>query len=586
MNVDPRTPRRVRLVRFTGLLVVLCFGSILLLALTARPRTPEPADAIFLNGHIYTSNPKQPSVEAIAIRGRDILAVGSTKDLQSLRGPNTKMFDLAGRMAMPGLIDTHTHFLQASGLLAGVSIAGLEGVDAVKGRLREYAAAHPGDGWIYGGGWDYGGFWAGGLPTKALLDELFPHRPVALVSSDTHSIWVNSRALAIAKITHDTPNPNRPELRGIIMRDPKTGEATGVLEEGATRLITDAIPATDDQRLALLRKGMAYANQQGITGVINASGDIAEMQLYARLHERGELTVRTVTAMSDGVGTRHTLTAEELATFEQARRQFQGDWVRAGLIKFFADGVIETHSAAMLEPYANAKFSGEKGTTLYTPEELRRDLMILDTHQFQVMTHAVGDAAVREVLDAYEAVEKQDGPRDRRWRIEHLEVVSPDDLGRLAPLKIIAAFQPWCCTAVGDPWGDSLGEARWSDGTPWQKIASSGATVILGSDWPVEPIDPFAIIQTGLTRQTPDGQPAGGFFPKQALTLDQMLAGYTRNAAYSEFMENRLGTLETGKLADLVVLSQDLYKIAPHSIGKTKVLLTMVDGKIVWRDGL
>jgi predicted amidohydrolase YtcJ len=562
----------------------LCLVAGSFVALLGRAPSEEPGDTLLFNGHIYTSNPAQPWAEAVAIRAGKILAVGSTASLQSLRGANTKAIDLAGRMAMPGIIDTHAHFLQGSALLAGVSIAGLDSTAAVKAKLADYANAHPGDDWIYGGGWDYGSFWPGGLPTKELLDEIFPHRPVLLLSTDTHSAWVNSSALARAKITHDTPNPNTPELHGIIVRDPKTGDATGVLEEGAQLLVGAAM---DDEFLKRdIRAGEAAANQHGITSVINASGSLHEMLLYSQLRDCGELTLRTTTAMSDGVGTRHSISAAELAQLEEVRTRFKDDWVRAGPVKFFADGVVETHTAAMLEPYANAKTLDEKGTTLYTPEEFTKDFLALDKLGFQVMTHSVGDAAVRTVINAYEAVEKQNGPRDRRWRIEHLEVVAPSDVARLAPLRIIASIQPWCCASLDEPWGAGLGTVRMAaEGIPWQDIASSGATLILGSDWPVEPINPFVILQTGLTRQTPDGQPAGGFYPKQALTLDQMLPAYTRNAAYAEFMEDRLGQLRPGYLADVIVLSQDLYKIPPNSVGKTQVLLTMVDGKIVWRSG-
>lgn len=563
----------------------LCLVAGSFVALLGRAPSEKPADTLLFNGHIYTSNPAQPWAEAVAIRAGKIVAVGSTSSLQSLRGANTKAIDLAGRMAMPGIIDTHTHFLQGSALLAGVSIAGLDSIAAVKAKLTEYASAHPGDGWIYGGGWDYGSFWPGGLPTKELLDPIFPHRPVLLLSTDTHSVWVNSAALARAKITRDTPNPDTPELHGIIVRDPKTGDATGVLEEGAQLLVGAAM---DHEFLKRdIREGEAAANQQGITSVINASGSLHEMLLYSQLRDRGELTLRTTTAMSDGVGTRHTISAAELAQLEEVRTRFKDDWVSAGPVKFFSDGVVETHTAALLAPYANAKTPGETGATLYTPEELRRDFLTLDQHGFQVMTHSVGDAAVRAVINAYEAVERQNGPRDRRWRSEHLEVIASSDVARLKPLHIIASIQPWCCAGLDEPWGAGLGTDRMAaEGIPWQDIAGSGATLILGSDWPVEPINPFVILQTGLTRQTPDGQPTGGFYPKQDLTLDQMLPAYTRNAAYAEFMEDRLGQLRPGYLADVIVLSQDLYKIPPTSVGRTQVLLTMVDGKIVWRSGL
>jgi predicted amidohydrolase YtcJ len=543
------------------------------------------ADTLLLNGHIYTANPDAPWAEAVAIRKNTIEVIGSVGDVIAQSGPHTKTIDLGGRMAMPGITDTHTHFLQGSELLEGPLIYGAANVADVKARLAEFARAHPGDGWIFGYGWDYGSFWPDGLPTKKLLDEVFPHRPVVMLSSDAHSVWVNSAALVQAHITRDTPSPNSPELHGIIVHD-KNGEPTGVLEEGAQSLVSAGI--SDAEALAALRDGMAAANRVGITGVVNATGDAHEFALYDKLRESGALTVRMTTAMSRGVGSRHTLSPEELAEFEALRAKYQGEWVRFGPIKFFADGVVETHTAAMLAPYANAsaKTPGEKGSLLYSPEELARDYQALDRHGFQVMTHAVGDAAVRATLDAYEEVAKKDGARDRRWRIEHMEVVQPADRARPAQLHVLAAFQPWCCASLDEPWGAGVGAARMADGIPWQDVVSAGATLAMGSDWPVEPLDPFVILQTGATRQDAHGQPTGGFYPKQALTLDQMLAGYTRNAAYAEFMDGKLGELKAGELADVIVLSQDLYKVAPQKHGETKVLLTMVDGKVVWRDGI
>jgi len=322
---------------------------------------------------------------------------------------------------------------------------------------------------------------------------------------------------------------------------------------------------------------------------VNATGDIAEMELYQELHQRGELTVRMTTAFAADVGVRHTASPEELATFDEARQRFHDDWVRAGIIKFFADGVIETHTAAMLEPYANTP--GQKGSTLYTAEEFRREFLELDKRGYQVMTHAIGDGAVRTTLDAYEAVEKEDGPRDRRWRVEHIEAIKPADVPRFAKLGVIVSIQPWCCPSLGEksgdePWADNVGAGRLEEGLRWHDLAASGALIITGSDWPVDTLNPFPTMQIALTRKSLDGQPAGGFYPEQRLTLEELLAGYTRNGAYAEFMEKKVGSLERGKLADVIVLSQDLSKVPAGSVGQTKVLLTVVGGKIVWREGI
>jgi len=569
--------------RALGVLVCL-FTGLFITARTGAQKT-RTADTLLVNGHIYTSDPARPWAEAVAVSGDQILAVGTTKALSAYRGEHTSVLDLQGRMAMPGIIDDHTHFLWASYGLAGVQLYGARNVAQVKQILLRYAGSHPRESWVYGAGWYYGSMWATGLPTKGLLDEIFPKTPVSILSEDGHSLWVNSKALAAAGITRDTPDPTG-AARGTIVRDRQSGEPTGCLEEGAKRLVLRVMQdrISQDEKFRRLHLGLDFANRHGITGVINATGDAAEMDLYEQLHQRGELTVRTTTSFAEDVGVRHTLSREELADFESARQRFHDDWVRAGVIKFFADGVIETHTAAMLAPYAN--LPGEKGNTLYTPEEFKQYFLELDRRGFQVMTHAIGDGAVRTVLDAYEAVEKQNGPRDRRWRIEHMETVAIADRARLARLHVIAAFQPWCCPQPGEPWADNIGPERLSEGIPWQDVVSPGATLSLGSDWPVESLDPFPIIQMGITRQSHQGKPPGGFFPGQRLTLEQMLAGYTRNNAYTEFMEKRLGTLEPGKLADVIVLSQDLYKTPPQEVGRTKVLLTMVGGRIVWRSGI
>ncbi len=561
----------------SGWSLVASLGLGMLSLVSCRSATAVPsAETILTNGHIFTSNPGVPWAEAVAVREGKVLAVGSSQDVAKYQGAATHVIDLHGRMAMPGIIDNHTHFLWASYGLAGVQLREAKTPVEMKKVSQEYARAHPDEPWVWG---SYGFTTPPGRQAKALLDEAFPDRPVSLLSGDGHNLWVNSKALAAAGIKRDTPNPSG-TARGTIVRE--RGEATGILEEGAKSLVLHVMPVNDDEKLRRLKLGMDFAAQHGITSVVNATGDLAEMKLYDDLQRRGELTVRTTTAFAEDVGVRHTLSPEELADFDKARTLYHDDWVRAGVIKFFADGVIETHTAGMLDPYADTP--GKKGATLYSPEEFQKFVLELDRRGYQVMTHAIGDGAVRMTLDAYEAVQKQNGPRDRRWRIEHMEAVAPSDWPRFGRLGVIAAFQPWCCPSLKGGQGKSLGPDRLKESMPWQSIASGGATLSLGSDWPVESLDPFPIIQTALTRQTSDNAPP--FFPEQDLTLDQALAGYTRNNAYAEFMESKLGSLEPGKLADVIVISQDLYKIPANTVGKTKVLLTMVGGRIVWREGL
>ncbi len=544
---------------------------------------PTAADVVLLHGHIYTANPQQRWVEALAIRGDSILAVGSTAEIEKLRTPSTRVVDLAGRMVMPGIIDDHTHFMWGSAGLVGPQLATARTVTEVKERLNAFAKAHPKDAFVYGAGWQYGFFPPTGLPTKEMLDEFYPDRPVEIMSGDGHSLWVNSKALAMAGITRNTPDPTG-ESHGIIIHDAH-GEPTGVLEESAKQLIMAKLPFSHEQKISFLKVGMREANRHGVTSVMNATGDIPEMELYHELHKQNLLTVRMTTAFAVDVGVKHTLSSAELADFEAARKRFTGDWVRAGVIKFFSDGVIETHTAAMLQPYANKP--GDAGTTLYSSDQFRKYFLELDQRGFQVMTHSIGDCAVRKVLDAYQYVEKTNGPRDRRWRVEHIETIHPGDVARFQQQHVIASIQPWCCPYEDKPWADNLGShIENTEGLRWHDIEATHAVVALGSDWPVTPLNPFPTMELSITRRGSAGNAHPPFHPEQALTLEEVLDGYTRNSAYAEFMEQRLGTLAPGKLADLIVLSQDLSKVPPAQIGKTEVLLTLVGGKEVWRQDM
>jgi predicted amidohydrolase YtcJ len=566
---------------------VLAIGATAL-CVFAGCKKPQPhgVDMVLLHGHIYTSNPQQKWAEAVAISDDKIVAVGTDEEIARLQGKATNVIDLGGKMAMPGIIDDHTHFLWGSQGLAGVQLAGAKSVDEVRARLKAYADSHHDEAWAYGGGWEYGFFPPTGMPTRQLLDEAFPDKPAAMISGDGHSLWVNTKALEAAKITKDTPDQTTEHgsVNAIILRD-KTGAPSGVLEEGAKKLVLDALLVSDEQKMKDLQLGLAAANQTGITSVMNATGDIPEMELYEELHRRGLLTVRMTTAFARDTGVKHTLSAEELADFESARQRFHSDWNSAGVIKFFADGVIETHTAAMLEPYANTP--GNPGKSLYTQQEFDDYFHELDKRGFQIMTHAIGDKAVRMTLDGYAKVAAEDGPRDRRWRIEHIETIAPSDVPRFAKEHVVASIQSWCCPAPHEPWMDNAGEKRArEEGVRWRDLVDSGAVYAFGSDWPVSPLNPFDCMQAALTRQGSFSAGSKPFLPDQALTVDQLLTGYTINSAYAEFADQKVGSLQPGKLADVIVLSQDLTKVPATDVSKTQVVLTVVGGKVVWRGSL
>jgi predicted amidohydrolase YtcJ len=548
----------------------------------------ERATLVIRGGAIYTARKDGAVAEAIAIGGSRILAVGSRATADGYIGPGTRVIDLHGGMALPGFIDTHTHFIWGSRSRTEVALTDAANTEEVERRLGAYARAHPEAQWILGGNWVYDTFPASG-PTKTLLDRVIPDRPVALDSFDGHSMWLNSKALALAGITRATPDiVKNGRVVGIIVRDPATGEPTGVLKEVAQNLALAVIPKpTREKLLSLIKAGMDAANTLGVTSVINASGDLDEMDLYDTLRLRGELTLRTTTAYSNINGTPHTFSPAELESFEDSRRRYVGDWVRAGIVKFFMDGVVEGHTAALLKPYANEPQT--RGRAYYPTTKYDHMLIELDRRGFAVITHAIGDGAVREALDGYEAAMRAHGPRDRRWRIEHIEVCDPSDVPRFGKLGIIASMQPyhWCChdNRGDDAWARNLGRSRWREGFQWRDIADAGATMIHGSDWPVVTIDPLIGVYSAITREDFEGKPKGGWFPHQRLHLPEVLAGYTRTAAFAAFMEDRIGTLEAGKLADLTLMQHDLRKIPPPEVLHTQVVATVLGGKVIYEGG-
>ena len=569
--------------------VVVGLGAASLSSALAFPRRlladSDHARIVFRGGTIYTARKDGATAEALAVGEDSILAIGSRATIDGYIGPNTRVVDLRGGMVLPGFIDTHTHFVWGSLARTRVALGDATDERDVERRLKTYAATHPSEPWILGGDWVYDTFPASG-PTKTLLDRAIPDRPVALDSFDGHSMWLNSKALALAGITRSTPDIKKNgRVVGIIVRDPSTGEPTGVLKEVAQNLALAVIPKPSREKLlGLIGDGMRAANACGVTSVINASGDLDEIDLYDTLRRRGTSTLRTTNAYSNINGTPHTLSPEELDEFEEARRRYTGDWVRAGIVKFFMDGVVEGHTAALLAPYANEP--GFKGRAYYPAGKYDAMLIELDRRGFAVMTHAIGDGAVREALDGYEAAMRANGPRDRRWRIEHIEVCDPHDVPRFGKSGIVASMQPyhWCChdSTGNDAWARNLGKGRWADGFQWRDIADAGALMVHGSDWPVVTIDPMVGVYSAVTREDLTGKPKGGWFPHQRLRLSEVLAGYTRSAAYVAFMEDRLGTLEPGKKADLAVLGRDIRALPPADLLHVPVMMTVLDGKVVY----
>ena len=554
--------------------------AVLVLA-TGAAAADDPADLILTRGRVWTAEADRPWAEAVAVRGERIVAVGSSAEVEALRGPKTEVLDLAGRLVLPGFNDAHIHLLSGALSLEQVDLIEDQSVEAAQARIKAFAEANPQRPWVLGRGWLYGSF-PGGLPTKEQLDAVVPDRPAYMECYDGHSGWANSKALELAGVTKDTKDPEN----GVIVRDPKTGEPTGALKEApATALVESKIPLPGPEaRYELLLRALRLLNSQGITSVQDArsaSGELGgDVALLERAKREGRLTVRVRAA----AGMKQGDVTGPIATAVRLRSEHEGHLLTFGSIKAYVDGVIEAETAAMLEPYPD----GGTGLPNWTPEALSAAVVAADRSGLQVWLHAIGDRGVRMALDAHEAALKANGRPDRRGRIEHIETISPADYPRFKPLGVIASMQPLHANPDqnnADVWSVNAGPDRASRGFGWGSLERAGARLVFGSDWPVVTSDVFRGLYCAVTRKTREGQPPGGWLPEQAVSLESALRHYTIDAAYASFEDDVKGSLAPGKLADLVVLSDDLFNTPPEAILRTRVDLTVMGGRVVHRAG-
>jgi predicted amidohydrolase YtcJ len=562
-----------RLLKLSLLALISCC-----VALTsAAADKPAPADTIVIHAKVYTVNEKQPWAEAIAIRGGKIVAVGRDSDVDPFRGPSTKVIDASGRLVLPGFEDCHIHFMDGSMGLVEVDLNGATTVLEIQKRVKEFAAAHPNDPWITGMGWTYPTFGPAALPDKKILDEVVPDRPVYLIAFDGHSSWANSKALELAGIDKQTPDPPN----GKIVRD-ANGEATGALKEWAGDLVARKMPKPSrEERLAALRKGIHEANRVGLTRVQSAGQDFEYLDLYDELRRKDELTLRFYVAYFLDPPE---LRAEDLEKIEAARKTYHDEWISGGVVKTMLDGVVEAHTAAMLAPYSDDP--SQSGKLFWDPEKYRTAIVELDKRGLQIFTHAIGDKAVHTALDAYENAEHVNHTHDARPRIEHIETITAGDIPRFGKLGVIASMQPlhsYPDEDTLDIWARNVGPERAQRAWVFHSIEADGGRLAFGSDWPVVTMNPWEGLQTAITRRTAEGKPDGGFVPTEAISLEDGIKAYTLGAAFAGRREKEEGSLEPGKLADLIIVDQDLFKIPASQVNKTQVLLTMVGGKTVYQ---
>lgn len=557
--------------------IVLLLACILATAACSRQKI-ESADTVLIHGRIYTVNPKAPWAQALAVRAGKIIAVGSNRAIAALQGPSTKVIDARERLVLPGIMDAHVHFMVGAATLQQVSLNEAKTVGEFQQAIKDYADAHPDSKWIQGMGWVYNIFGKEGLPDRKLVDAVVPDRPVYLLAYDGHTSLANSRALQEAGITRSTPDPPG----GIIVRNPATGEPTGVLKEAAGSLVTKVVPQpTREEELDRLTKAIHYASSLGLTRLISAGGDAERVELFDEIRRRGDLTARFTMArfVNPPVG------PDVIMALQENRKKYSDEQIDAGQVKFLFDGVIEAHTAAMLDPYENDP--ANRGQLYFEPDKYRESVVQLDSLGFPITTHAIGDRAIRHALDAYEEANKANGRSDMRDRIEHIEAPGAEDIARFGKLGVLAGMQPLHATPDSntlDNWAGSIGLQRAQRAFPWRSILAGGARLSFGSDWPVVTLNPWPGLQMLVTRQTPGGKPPGGWHPNERLTLTQAIYGYTMGGAIAARREKTEGSIEAGKLADIVIVSQDLFRIAPNQIGKTKVLMTLLGGKIVYQD--
>jgi len=541
------------------------------------------ADVVLIHARIYTVNVRQPWAEALAIRDGKILAVGTDSEIDHYRGASTKVIEGKGQLVLPGFTDCHVHFLDGSFSLQQVNVEDAKTVEEVQARIKAYAVAHPNDPWVLGRGWSYPIFPPSGMPDRKQLDAVVPDRPAYIEGYDGHTWWANTKALAAAHINKDTADPTG----GTIVRDPATGEPTGAIkEDAADALVRRAIPVPSrEAKLMALRAGLKHANELGITrvhvmgGVNVGAGDVADAELLEELRRHNELTVRFYLAYRFDPPE---VTAHQLDEIEQARARYHDEWIASGGVKFFLDGVIETHTAAMLTPYSNAP--SLSGSLLWDPEKYKTFVAELDRRGIQIFTHAIGDRAIRLALDAYENAATKNGTRDARHRVEHIEDASAADIPRFGKLGVIASMQPLHAYPDDDTlksWLPAVGPERAMRAWAWHSIQAAGGVLAFGSDWPVVTLSPWPGLQNAVTRETAKGEPKGGWIPSERISLADAIKGYTLNAAFAGHREKTEGSLEPGKVADLIVVSQNVFQVDPHELGKTKVTLTMVGGRVV-----
>jgi predicted amidohydrolase YtcJ len=552
-------------------LIVRLAVPVLLLAGFATAQSKPAADLIITHAKIWTVDKSQPTAQAVAVLQDRIVAVGSNADVDAWRGPETQVIDAEGKLLLPGFNDAHVHFVSGGMQLTNVQLNDATTAQEFARRIGERAKITPKSEWILGGNWDETKWNPPNMPTKELIDPITAGIPVFVSRYDGHMGLANSLALQLAGITSKTPDP----AGGTIVRDAQ-GNPTGALKDAATDYIDKVIPPlSHDQRMKVVRRALAYAASVGVTSVQHMVADYEDIAVYAELLQRGELTTR--------------IYAAPLITHvdDQAKlgigHAFGGPYLRIGALKAFADGSLGSGTAYFYEPFLKQGNNRGLLSDEMHPISLMRDrYMKADAAGLQICTHAIGDEGISTILDLYSDVIQAHGETDRRLRIEHAQHMAAKDFERFAHLHVIASVQPYHAIDDGRFAESHIGHDRASRTYAFRTFLDHGVRLAFGTDWEVAPLNPLLTVYAAVTRATLDGKNPNGWFPEQKLSVAEAVEAYTMGSAFAEFQENEKGSISTGKLADMVLLSDDIFSIAPERIRDVRVIKTFLGGRMIF----
>jgi len=559
-------------VRDVSILSLTIAGLLMTMGFQSRSNNQQASPTlIILNASVHTMDAALPTAQALAIKGNRIVAVGANNEIQRLAGESTRVIDARGQLVLPGFNDAHVHFMSGGFQLASVDLRSANTPQEFAERLRDFAAKLPKGSWITGGDWDHERWPDAKLPTRELIDRYTPNTPVFVNRLDGHMALANSLALNLANVTRSTKDPDG----GVIVRHPTTGEPTGILKDAAQSFVWKVIPApTFEEKLTAARAATNHAASLGVTSVQDMSAGV-DIGVYQTLLDRAELKTRIYAAWP--------LPRWEQLAQTGVRAHFGSPMLRTGGLKGFADGSLGSTTALFFQPYRDAPNThGIPSDEMFPDGAMLERVRGADRAGLQVMIHAVGDRANDIILSIYERVEKENGDRDRRFRIEHAQHLRPQDITRFAHDHVIASMQPYHAIDDGR-WAEKrIGPERTKTTYAFRSLLDSGATLAFGTDWTVAPLDPLLTIYAAVTRRTLDGKNPNGWIPEQTISVEEAVRAYTVGSAIAEFQENEKGIITPGKLADIVMLSRDIFKIDAKEIEKVTVVLTIMDGRVVY----